>query len=102
MTFSILGYDPESGESGGAVQSKFPGVGTIVLHGRAGAGCVATQAFSNPAHGPKALDLMELGANAGEVLSILTRKDERLQERQIAIVDGQGHTACMTGEEVKG
>ncbi|MFQ5632212.1 MAG: DUF1028 domain-containing protein, partial [bacterium] len=44
-TFSILGYDPETGEVGGAVQSRVFSVGNGVLWGEANVGIVATQAI---------------------------------------------------------
>ena len=37
-TFSIVGFDPETGELGIAVQSKFLGVGAVVPWARAGVG----------------------------------------------------------------
>ena len=43
-TFSILGFDPETGEVGGAVQSRVFSVGNGVLWAEAGVGAVATQA----------------------------------------------------------
>ncbi len=45
-TFSIVGYDPATGELGVAVQSKFPNVRPIVPWARAGVGAVATQSFA--------------------------------------------------------
>ena len=53
MTSSILARDPGTGDLGGAVQSKFLGAGALVLHGRAGVGMVATQAWANVADGPR-------------------------------------------------
>jgi uncharacterized Ntn-hydrolase superfamily protein len=100
MTYSILGRDPATGEIGVAVQSKFPGVGSIVPHGRAGAGCIATQAFSNPGHGPLALDLLERGATAQEALQILLRGDADQAQRQIGILPTAGPPACHSGAEV--
>jgi hypothetical protein len=44
-TFSILGFDPATGEVGGAVQSRVFSVGNGVLWGEAGVGMVATQAI---------------------------------------------------------
>ena len=43
-TFSILGYDPDTGEVGGAVQSRVFSVGNGVLWGEAEVGMAATQA----------------------------------------------------------
>ena len=51
MTYSILGWDATNGDLGVAVQSKFPGVGSLVPYGEAEVGAVATQAFANPRHG---------------------------------------------------
>ena len=56
MTYSILGFDPSNGDLGVAVQSKFPGVGSLVPYGEAEVGVVATQAFGNPRHGSRGLD----------------------------------------------
>src|SRR5438270_9311691 len=42
-TFSILGYDPDTGEVGGAVQSRVFSVGNGVLWAEADDGAVATQ-----------------------------------------------------------
>jgi hypothetical protein len=44
-TFSILGFDPDTGEIGGAVQSRVFSVGNGVLWAEAGVGAVATQAI---------------------------------------------------------
>lgn len=101
MTYSIIGRDPASGEVGAAVQSKFPGAGTIVLHGEAGAGCITTQAFANPSHGEVGLQLLQLGASPEEVLSILLRTDADSAQRQIAILGSSGLPAAFTGTDVQ-
>ena len=44
-TFSILGYDPATGEVGGAVQSRVFSVGNGVLWAEADVGVAATQAI---------------------------------------------------------
>ena len=60
-TFSILGYDPATGEVGGAVQSR---VFTLngVLRADADAGVVATQAIVDVSYGPKGIALLEQGS----------------------------------------
>ena len=60
MTYSILGYDASNGDLGVAVQSKFPGVGSLVPYGEAEVGAVATQGFGNPRHGSAGLTLLEV------------------------------------------
>ncbi len=52
-TFSILGFDPETGEIGAAVQSRVFSVGNGVLWAEAGVGAVATQAIVDVSYGPK-------------------------------------------------
>ena len=60
-TFSILGYDPATGEIGGAVQSRVFSVGNGVLWAEAGVGAAATQAVVDVSYGPQALRLLKLG-----------------------------------------
>src|SRR6185295_9407238 len=57
-TFSILGFDPATGEVGGAVQSRVFSVGNGVLWADADAGVAATQAIVDVGYGPRALDLL--------------------------------------------
>src|SRR5437660_429176 len=60
-TFSILAYDPATGELGGAVQSRVFSVGNGVLWAEAGVGAVATQAVVDVSYGPQALALLRKG-----------------------------------------
>src|SRR5437868_3003967 len=57
-TFSILGFDPQTGEIGGAVQSRVFSVGNGVLWADADAGVAATQAIVDVGYGPRALELL--------------------------------------------
>jgi uncharacterized Ntn-hydrolase superfamily protein len=98
MTFSIVGFDPETKELGVAVQSKFIGVGSVVPWAKAGAGAVATQALANPAYGPDGLNLLAEGKNAQEVVDILVQNDEGREDRQLGIVDANGNAASFTGK----
>ena len=59
-TFSILGFDPETGEVGGAVQSRVFTL-TGVLTADADAGIVATQAIVDVSYGPKGIELLKKG-----------------------------------------
>ncbi|MGR9050469.1 DUF1028 domain-containing protein [Halobacillus faecis] len=98
-TFSICAHDPETGEWGVAVQSKFLGVGSIVPWAKAGVGAVATQAFGNPQYGPDGLKLLEQGFSAEEVIERLTSNDLQKEDRQVGIVDAKGNGATFTGKE---
>lgn len=99
MTFSIVGFDPETKELGIAVQSKFLGVGSVVPWAKAGVGAVATQAFANPTYGPDGLRLMEQGKSAQETINSLIEQDAGREDRQVGIVDANGNTATFTGKK---
>jgi len=96
-TFSIVAYDPATGELGVAVQSRVFGVGPRVAWVRAGAGAVATQANSNETFGPRGLALMAEGLSAEETLAALLSQDEGRDQRQVGMVDAQGRAAAWTG-----
>ena len=50
-TYSIVAFDPETGDMGVAVQSHWFSVGTVVTWGEAGVGVIATQSFVNVSFG---------------------------------------------------
>lgn len=96
-TFSVVGFDPETGDLGVAVQSKFFGVGSVVPWAKAKVGAIATQSYANVAYGPDGLALLESGKHAKETLKQLTDADERRDSRQAGIVDAKGNSASFTG-----
>ena len=98
-TFSIVAFDPATGDLGIAVQSKFPNVRAVVPWARAGVGAVATQSFAELDYGVDGLELMARGASAEEALAILVRRDEGRQQRQVGMVDARGNAATWTGTE---
>ena len=97
MTFSIAARDPESGDFGVAVQSKFPAVGAAVPWVRADSGAIATQAWANLSYGPDGLTLLHAGKSADEVIESLTAADDGRDHRQIGVVDLKGKAAAFTG-----
>lgn len=96
-TYSIVAFDPMTGDLGVAVQSKFFSVGTVVPWAKAGIGAVATQASANIAYGPEGLKLLEAGKTPEEAIAALTGADERRDHRQCGIVDAKGNAAAFTG-----
>ncbi|MBP7779455.1 MAG: DUF1028 domain-containing protein [Acidobacteria bacterium] len=103
-TFSILGYDPATGEVGGAVQSRVFSVGNGVLWAEAGVGAAATQAIVDVSYGPKALALLKAGMTPAAILTAIWASDpdpqpERWtkQGRQFAVINQQGEAAAFTG-----
>src|SRR5580692_6475640 len=74
-TFSILGYDPATGEIGGAVQSRVFSVGNGVLWAEAGVGAAATQAIVDVSYGPHALNLLKLGYAPDKIVKMIHESD---------------------------
>ena len=57
-TFSIVAIDPQNGDMGVAVASRYFSVGSVVPWAMAGVGAVATQANVNVGYGQQAIDLL--------------------------------------------
>jgi uncharacterized Ntn-hydrolase superfamily protein len=98
MTYSIVARDATTGELGVAVQSHYFCVGAIVPWVEAEVGAIATQAFAEPAYGPKGLALMRAGVDAPAALAALVHADEMHARRQVAFVDAAGRVAVHTGD----
>ena len=99
MTFSIAGWDRETGDLGVAVASKFLAVGAVVPWVEAGVGAIATQALANVAYGPDGLDLLRRGEEAITAVQILIGPDAEREHRQVGIVDAMGRPVSYTGTE---
>lgn len=98
-TYSIVAYDPETGQLGVAVQSHWFSVGSIVPWVEAEVGAVATQSFVEVSYGPLGLELMRAGKSAEEALSALLKADSNESVRQVAMVDSKGRVAVHTGSK---
>ena len=103
-TFSVLGFDPETGEVGGAVQSRVFCVGNGVLWAEANVGVVATQAIVDVSYGPQALALLRKNITPSEIVKKIWESDpdprpERWtkQGRQFAVMNAKGEYAAYTG-----
>lgn len=98
-TFSIVAIDPQTGEMGVAVASRYFSVGSVVPWAMADVGAVATQANVNVGYGQQALDLLRQGMSAQDVLKKILADDkfEGKDGRQVAIVDAKGNVAAYTG-----
>jgi uncharacterized Ntn-hydrolase superfamily protein len=98
-TFSIVAFDPATGDLGVAVASRVFGVGNHVPWAEAGVGAVATQAAMNGGYGPRGLELLRQGLTAQQVIDRLLAEDpfERKEGRQVAVVDAKGNVAVYTG-----
>jgi len=97
MTYSIIGRDPETGELGIAVQSRFFAAGRLAPWIEAGVGAVASQAFAEPRYGYEGLALLKRGRTPQAALDQLRRQDQNPDIRQVAIGDARGNFAVYTG-----
>ena len=98
-TFSIVARDPQTGDLGVGVQSKYCGVGWVVPHARADVGALATQARGNILYGAQGLGLLESGVDAAETLERLLSDDPLRAQCQVGIVSADGDAATYTGDE---
>ena len=96
-TFSIVGFDPRTGDLGVAVQSKFFAVGSVVPWAQAEVGAIATQSYANVSYGPEGLELLTKGQTARETVKALTSADKDRRLRQLGIVDARGNSTSFTG-----
>jgi len=90
-TFSIVAADPQTGEVGLAVASRFFAVGSVVPYGKAGVGAVATQASADTTFGPRGLELLARGALPQEIATVLLRGDSNADRRQFFREQRPGH-----------
>ena len=103
-TFSSLGFDPATGEVGGAVQSRVFSVGNGVLWADANAGIAATQAIVDVGYGAKALALLRTGLTPDAIVKQIWAEDPdplpdtwSKQGRQFAVMNLKGEYAAFTG-----
>src|SRR5882762_9714087 len=75
-TFSIVAIDPQTGDMGVAVASRYFSVGSVVPWAMADVGAVATQADVNVGYGQQAIDLLRQGVSAPDVLKKIMAEDK--------------------------
>jgi uncharacterized Ntn-hydrolase superfamily protein len=97
MTYSIVAIDERTGARGVAVASKAMCVGAHVPWGAAGVGAVATQAWHDLRYGSEGLALLTAGHSAASTVERLTHDDPDAPNRQLGVVDRDGHVASYTG-----
>ena len=103
-TFSIIGFDPETGEVGAAVQSKIFSVGSRNIWADASAGVAVTQATGDTSYGPQALAHLKTGMAPAAIVKRILDDDPdpypiewSKQGRQFAVMNLKGEYAAHTG-----
>lgn len=98
-TFSLVARDPETGDLGVVVASKFLAVGAVVPTAVAGIGAVATQSYANTTYGPRAIEFLRQGASPEVIARTFEADDDAFGNRQFGIVAATGESVTRTGSE---
>lgn len=96
-TYSIIAFDPEHHQLGGAMQTHNFQACDAVIWLQPGVAAIASQAESNPFYALAGFELLRLGKTAQQVLPALLQCDARAEHNQVAMVDVQGNVAAHTG-----
>ena len=97
-TFSIVARDPENGDLGIAVASKFLAVGAVVPHAEADVGALATQSYANTSYGPRAMAALRAGVPVDLIHEAFAATDDQHAMRQYGLVDAAGRAVSFTGD----
>src|SRR4051812_6074430 len=99
-TFSIIAFDPATGDLGVAVQSHAFTAGAPVPDAIPSGGAGAPPAGADRLYGPKAIELLKQGLSPADVVKRLTDEDPGRDTRQLAVIDAKGRSAVYTGKRV--
>lgn len=101
MTFSLIGYDADTGRFGIAITTSSLAVGNRCPWAKAGVGAITTQARTDIRLGPKGIDFLKAGLTAQEAVDRLVAESEYPQRRQLAVIDRNGNTALYSGPDIQ-
>jgi len=102
MTFSLAARDPATGAFGMVLSSSSPAVASRCLHLRPVIGVAASQNVTNPALGPRLLDLLQAGATAEQAIAQVVEEEAYPDNRQLTVVDAAGRAAHFSGARALG
>jgi uncharacterized Ntn-hydrolase superfamily protein len=102
VTFSLLGIDPRTGSFGAIISSSSPAVAARCLAVRGAVGAAASQNITDPRLGTRLLDLLADGASPQQAIDEVVASTRHVDYRQLTAIDGQGRTACYSGEQTLG
>jgi uncharacterized Ntn-hydrolase superfamily protein len=97
MTFSIVARSADARLFGVAIASSSPAVAARCMHGRAGAGAVATQNITDPRLGPGVLDALGRGLKARAALDEVLSGTPFGAYRQLLVIGSDGPPAVHSG-----
>ena len=97
MTMTIVGYDPRTGQFGGAVATKNPAVGTRVLRGMGEVGMVGFSSVETQRR--RGIAMLQLGFPAPVVLEALIKVSEGAG--QYSLIDRNGTPAAYSSPSLR-
>lgn len=98
MTMSIAARCPLTGMLGVAVSSSSIAVASRCANVRAGVGAALSQNVTDPSLGRRALDLMQAGASAQDVVELFLTEHPFMAWRQLVLVPNVGLPAVFSGD----
>jgi uncharacterized Ntn-hydrolase superfamily protein len=102
VTLSLAARDPATGAFGLVISSSSPAVAARCLHLRPAVGAAASQNVTNPALGPRLLDLLQAGATAEEAVAQVVAEEVHPEHRQLTVVDSSGRVGHFSGSRALG
>jgi uncharacterized Ntn-hydrolase superfamily protein len=102
VTFSLAARDPTTGAFGMVLSSSSPAVASRCLHLRPAVGVAASQNVTNPALGPRLLNLLQAGATADGAIAQVVAEEAHAENRQLTVVDAAGQVAHFSGARTLG
>ena len=102
MTFSLVARCADTGMFGVAIASSSPAVAARCAFVRAGTGAAASQNVTDPALGPRCLDMMAGGLGAEAAAAEIGRTAAHAAYRQVLAVDAVGGTGVHSGARALG
>src|SRR5271169_6689440 len=98
MTMSIAARCPLTGMVGVAVSSSSIAVASRCANVRAGVGAALSQNITDPSLGRRALDLMESGRSAQDILALFQSEQAFIAWRQLVLMPSFGAPAVFSGD----
>jgi uncharacterized Ntn-hydrolase superfamily protein len=102
MTMSIAARCPLTGMVGVAVASSSIAVASRCANVRAGVGAALSQNVTDPSLGRRALDLVESGKSAQDVIELFLQERPFMEWRQLVLVPFVGAPAVFSGNRTLG
>lgn len=100
MTFTLIARDPDTGDIGLAIASRWPAVGGVVPYYRRDIGVVASQSFAHAAMAEAVLDTLAEGVDPDVALDVVL-PEFAPEHRQVLVMTHGGASTLRTGSDVQ-